>query len=77
MGYAKVDPEVAAIVADAVKVFEEQGATVEEIDPGFDDPMDIFNKHWFRGATRLIDNQPQVRPFEMPDAPRSGIFNGT
>ena len=65
LGYAKVDPEVAAIVANAVKVFEDQGAMVEEVDPGFDDPMDMFNKHWFRGATRLIDKQPQDRLGEM------------
>ncbi|MBT6885014.1 MAG: hypothetical protein HOA30_13305 [Rhodospirillaceae bacterium] len=25
----------------------------------------MFNKHWFRGATRLIDKQPQDRLGEM------------
>jgi aspartyl-tRNA(Asn)/glutamyl-tRNA(Gln) amidotransferase subunit A len=35
LGYAKVDPEVAAIVKKAVSVFEELGAKVDEKHPGF------------------------------------------
>ncbi|MBT3172794.1 MAG: amidase, partial [Rhodospirillaceae bacterium] len=42
-GYAAVDPEVRQIVGDAVKVFEsELGCTVEEADPGWDDPFGAF-----------------------------------
>ncbi len=42
-GYAAVDPEVRQIVGDAVKVFEsELGCTVEEADPGWDDPYGAF-----------------------------------
>ena len=42
-GYAAVDPEVRRIVGDAVKVFEsELGCTVEEADPGWDDPYLTF-----------------------------------
>ena len=43
-GYAAVDPEVAKIVADAVaEVFEKKlQCSVEEADPGFDDPYDAF-----------------------------------
>lgn len=42
-GYAAVDPQVRAIVADAVKVFERDlGCIVEEAHPGFDDPKDTF-----------------------------------
>ena len=37
LGYARVDPEVAAIVRKAVAVFEELGARVEEKNPGFED----------------------------------------
>jgi aspartyl-tRNA(Asn)/glutamyl-tRNA(Gln) amidotransferase subunit A len=33
LGHAKVDPEVAALVADAVKAFETMGATVEQVTP--------------------------------------------
>ena len=49
LGYAKVDPEVAAIVKDAVRVFQDLGAKVEEKN-GFEDPAPIFMAHWFSGA---------------------------
>ncbi|MDP6474107.1 MAG: amidase family protein [Alphaproteobacteria bacterium] len=42
-GYVAVDPEVRQIVGDAVKLFEsELGCTVEEADPGWDDPFGAF-----------------------------------
>ena len=42
-GYAAVDPEVRRIVGEAVRVFEsELGCTVEEADPGWDDPYLTF-----------------------------------
>jgi aspartyl-tRNA(Asn)/glutamyl-tRNA(Gln) amidotransferase subunit A len=50
LGYADVDPEIAALVDAAVAVFETLGATVERVDPGIDDPIDIFLPHWFGGA---------------------------
>jgi aspartyl-tRNA(Asn)/glutamyl-tRNA(Gln) amidotransferase subunit A len=34
-GHARVDPEIAEAVARAVKVFEEMGAVVEEVTPGW------------------------------------------
>jgi len=54
LGYAKVDPEVAALVKKAVSLFEELGAKVEEKDPGFADPAPIFTTHWFSGAAFLM-----------------------
>ena len=51
LGYAKnVHPEIAAAVADAVKVLQDLGAQVEQIDPGFEDPLDITTGLWFLGA---------------------------
>ncbi len=42
-GYAAVDPRVRAIVRKAAEVFESDlGCTVEEADPGFDDPYQAF-----------------------------------
>lgn len=42
-GYAAVDPQVRAIVADAVRVFEQElGCIVEEAHPGFADPKLTF-----------------------------------
>jgi aspartyl-tRNA(Asn)/glutamyl-tRNA(Gln) amidotransferase subunit A len=65
LGYAKVDPEVAALVRKAVSIFEELGARVEEKDPGFADPAPVFTTHWFSGAAFLmkgIRNQELVDP---------------
>jgi aspartyl-tRNA(Asn)/glutamyl-tRNA(Gln) amidotransferase subunit A len=50
LGYAKVDPEVAALVEDAVAAFSDLGAEVEECDPGFEDPTSIFRTLWWVGA---------------------------
>ncbi|MEJ2131941.1 MAG: amidase family protein [Gammaproteobacteria bacterium] len=35
LGHARVDPEVAELVADAVKAFEDLGCSVEEVEPEF------------------------------------------
>jgi len=54
LGYAKVDPEVAALVSKAVRIFAELGAKVEEKNPGFENPEPIFRTHWFSGAAFLL-----------------------
>jgi aspartyl-tRNA(Asn)/glutamyl-tRNA(Gln) amidotransferase subunit A len=59
LGYAKVDPEVAQIVKQAVRVFEELGAKVEEKHPGFADPAPVFTTHWFSGAAFLLSGIPR------------------
>jgi aspartyl-tRNA(Asn)/glutamyl-tRNA(Gln) amidotransferase subunit A len=61
LGYAQVDPEVAQIVADAVKVFSDQGAVVELADPGIEDPFPIFQTLWFTGAAKLLAELPRER----------------
>ncbi len=50
LGYAKVDPEVAAAVAAAVAQLQALGAHVEAVDPGIDDPLEITIGLWFAGA---------------------------
>ena len=51
LGYAQnVHPEVATAVARAVNDLEALGAVVEQVDPGFDDPLDICTGLWFLGA---------------------------
>lgn len=54
LGYAKVDPEIAALVESAVRVFEKLGAIVEEVDPGFENPFPIFKTFWTTGAAKLL-----------------------
>ena len=58
LGYASVDPEVAAIVRKAVDVFRDLGAKVEEKHPGFENPDAIFRVHWFTGAAALVKTIP-------------------
>ena len=55
LGYVSVDTEVAALVDQAVKVFEDLGARVEQVDPGFTDPWECFTRTWYAGAANLAN----------------------
>jgi aspartyl-tRNA(Asn)/glutamyl-tRNA(Gln) amidotransferase subunit A len=62
LGYATVDPEVAAAVSDAVAALEASGAQVTLADPGFGDPIATFNVLWYTGAAKLVeDTDPGLR----------------
>ncbi len=51
LGYAAhVDPEIAAAVRAAALQLQALGAHVDELDPGFDDPLDITTGLWFLGS---------------------------
>jgi aspartyl-tRNA(Asn)/glutamyl-tRNA(Gln) amidotransferase subunit A len=51
LGYARnVHGEIAASCAKAVAMLAQSGAVVDEIDPGFDDPLEITIGLWFVGA---------------------------
>lgn len=63
LGYAKVAPEVAALVASSVKRFEELGATVVEANPGFEDPIWAADQYLWAGAA----NRAYPRLDEMRD----------
>ncbi len=54
LGYAKVDPEVAGLVREAIEVFAHLGATLEEKNPGFENAEPIFRAHWFSGAAFML-----------------------
>ncbi len=54
LGYAAVDPEVAALVSRAALAFAELGAHVELVDPGFADPREAFDVLWSSGAARAV-----------------------
>jgi aspartyl-tRNA(Asn)/glutamyl-tRNA(Gln) amidotransferase subunit A len=54
LGYVDVDPEVEALVLKAVGVLSELGALVEEVDPGFDDPVAAYHTLWFSGAAKVV-----------------------
>ncbi len=54
LGYARnVHPEVAAAVDSAVRQLEALGALVEQVDPGFEDPLEISTGLWFVGGWTL------------------------
>jgi len=50
LGYAQVHPEVARAVRAGVDRLATLGAHVQEIDPGFDDPLEITTGLWFVGS---------------------------
>ncbi|MDQ4007723.1 MAG: amidase [Actinomycetota bacterium] len=56
LGYVDVDPEVAALVKEAVDVLDGLGAHVEQVDPGFTDPVESFHVLWFSGAAQTVRN---------------------
>jgi aspartyl-tRNA(Asn)/glutamyl-tRNA(Gln) amidotransferase subunit A len=51
LGYARdIHPEVAAAVQAAAEELQNLGAHVEQVDPGFEDPLEITTGLWFLGA---------------------------
>jgi aspartyl-tRNA(Asn)/glutamyl-tRNA(Gln) amidotransferase subunit A len=56
LGYVHVDPEVARAVSVAVGVLAELGGRVEEVDPGFSDPVETFHALWFTGAAQNVEH---------------------
>jgi len=61
-GGVQVDPEVAAAVRRAAKVFEDLGAHVEELAAPFDDPLDLFRVLWYAGAAQALSSyKPEAR----------------
>jgi len=55
-GNVHLDPDVAALTEAAAKKFVELGAHVEQVDPGFSDPVDALNTLWFAGAAVLLQS---------------------
>ena len=54
LGYGKVEPRVAALVAKAVEVFGDMGAHVEQVDAPFEDPTEVFRVHFFAGIAHSV-----------------------
>ena len=64
LGYVDVDPGVAAAFESAVDVLGTLGVRVEEVDPGFADPIAAFETLWFagaRGVAGLVPAHVQAR----------------
>lgn len=61
LGYVDVAPDIATRVRDAVSVLSELGATVEEVHPGFDNPLTTFNTLWFAGASQVLERLSEAQ----------------
>lgn len=58
LGYVDVDPQIAALIKQAVGVLEKLGAKIVEIDPGFEDPAPCFRTLWWSGARSILGHLP-------------------
>jgi aspartyl-tRNA(Asn)/glutamyl-tRNA(Gln) amidotransferase subunit A len=58
LGYARVDPEIAAAVAKAARQFEALGAIVEEVDAIFPSPREAIFTLWAAGAALILGAYP-------------------
>ncbi|XYI02649.1 amidase family protein [Sorangium sp. So ce1128] len=66
LGYVRTrDKDVEDLAARAARVFEELGATVEEADPGFEDPLEIIRTLWRTGSWSELRAVPEERWSEM------------
>jgi aspartyl-tRNA(Asn)/glutamyl-tRNA(Gln) amidotransferase subunit A len=54
LGHVRNDPEVEALVRAAARTLAGAGAHVEEVDPGFEDPVGAFHVLWFAGAASVV-----------------------
>ncbi|MBE7941412.1 MULTISPECIES: amidase [Ramlibacter] len=68
LGYARVDPEVAAACERAVRTLADLGAHVEQVDPGFEDPLEITTGLWFIGSWTVWNTlTPEQQAVTDPD----------
>ena len=58
LGYARVDPEIAAAAAEAARHFEALGAIVDEVDAVFPSPREALFTLWAAGAALLLSQYP-------------------
>lgn len=68
MGYVDiVDPEIRTALDGVAKAFEQLGATVDQVDPGFEDPLEAFDILFYGGAANAMrdltpDQKQQMDP---------------
>jgi aspartyl-tRNA(Asn)/glutamyl-tRNA(Gln) amidotransferase subunit A len=54
LGFVGNDPDVDAAVRTAVGVLADAGAHVDEVDPGFADPVEAFHVLWYSGEAQVL-----------------------
>ena len=56
LGYVKaIDPQAEAAAQKAAQVFADLGAKVEDVDPGFAEPVEVLHAIWFGVASAVVD----------------------
>jgi len=55
LGYAEVQPDVAAAVERAASRLADMGAIIEEVDPGFANPQDALLVLWYAAEARTVE----------------------
>ena len=75
LGSGSNDPEIDSVVRAAVAELAAAGAEVEEVDPGFEDPVEAFHVLWFSGAAKVLEQYgraagPAARERVDPDLRR-------
>ena len=65
LGFAEVAPDVAAAVAGAVVTLADLGAHVEEVDPGFADPLPAWETIWHTGAAQATAHHDEAARARM------------
>ena len=71
LGFVRNDPEVDAAVRAAVDVLAGAGAHVDEVDPGFSDPVEAFHVLWFTGEAKVLAALRRHRGPGRADRPRT------
>ncbi|MHA6804454.1 amidase [Salinifilum ghardaiensis] len=60
LGFGTNDPEVERAVRTAVAELAAAGAEVEQVDPGFGDPVEAFHVLWFSGAAKVLEQHART-----------------
>jgi aspartyl-tRNA(Asn)/glutamyl-tRNA(Gln) amidotransferase subunit A len=71
LGYVKeLDADVEAAAYKAAQVFADLGAHVEEVDPGFAEPIEMEKKLWYAVASTIVDAVPPAEQAKMDEGLR-------
>ena len=76
LGGIEVDQEVAAAFRRALGTLEALGARVEPVDPDLGAARDVFARHWFPAAARVLAGLPPERVAEVDPGLRAMADEG-
>lgn len=74
LGYVHNHPDVDRAVRTAADVLAQAGAVVEEVDPGFSDPLAAFELLWFTSAGKVLAAYGPEAPDRVDPGLREGVL---